>query len=128
MGNSALLLRFFHGVLLEQALPLALDQLPEWRVKAQAPEERLSLFARGSLPSAIAPVIAIPRIGQPPTFTQTQDRAALEAPIAAPLIDVLFRPEEKHCFSIEDDVVPPVGCGNREVRHAGIVVAAIPRD
>jgi hypothetical protein len=35
---------------------------------------------------------------------------------SAPLTNPFFRPEEKHVASGENNVVPPLGCGNKAMK------------
>ena len=49
---------------------------------------------------------------------EREDRAAGTIPDAAPARDVLFRPEEQHSLSSEDDIFVPAGSGNGEMDDA----------
>lgn len=79
-------------------------------------------------PIRFAAIGAIPRLRKIGTLAQIQYGSALHFPIAAPFIDMLFRPEEEHGFSIEHNVVPPVGRGNGEMGDTFIARNAILRD
>ena len=49
---------------------------------------------------------------------EREDRAKGKIPDAAPALDVLFRPEEQHSLSSEDDIFVPAGSGNGEMDDA----------
>src|SRR5438270_12174144 len=50
-----------------------------------------------------------------PARLEREDATAREPPRLAPTINVIFRPEEEHCLSREDDIVPPISCRNGKV-------------
>lgn len=104
---------------------------PEWAVCIL----KLSLQAAKSLPlnrfprtafvlpgGSWTPVqvqaIAVPKGRQLPSLRQGKCPAAWPIPLAAPAVDVLFRPEQEHRASGEYDVFVPVARRYREVDDA----------
>src|SRR5262249_8360079 len=59
----------------------------------------------------------VPGHGKPPELGETYERAHRRPVGLAPLTHPLFRPEEEHAASREDDVVPPVRRGNGAVEE-----------
>jgi hypothetical protein len=57
------------------------------------------------------PAIGEPGASQGPALRQRHDRTSGLLPLGGPAIDMLFRPEEKHGLSGEDDVFPPARRG-----------------
>ena len=51
-----------------------------------------------------------------PELFQMNQRASRNFMRCAPLIDGFFRPEEEHGRSGKDEIVPPMGGGDGEVR------------
>jgi len=49
---------------------------------------------------------------------QREGSASWATPLAAPVVDMLFRPEQEHGTSREDDVLIPVAGGHRDMDHA----------
>ncbi len=58
-----------------------------------------------------------PRVGEVAKLGRADDLATFVAPQLEPPIHVLFRPEEVHRASGEDDVVPPVRGRDEAVEH-----------
>src|SRR2546427_755442 len=93
-------------------------QAPERAGEAQFCEDSFS-FVRGlRLPGRIPAIRTVPNFREPPLLTMRQDAAAFHTLGLAPTRHMLFRPEEQHGLSIEDDVVPPPAGGKRVVRNA----------
>lgn len=63
--------------------------------------------------------VAIPEIRKLPRLLHAQGRSARERPGLAPAFNMIFRPEEEHGLSIEDDVVPPASGRKGEMHNAG---------
>ena len=53
-----------------------------------------------------------------PARLEREDATTREPPRLAPAIDVIFRPEEEHCLSGEDDIVPPISCRNGKMEKS----------
>jgi len=96
------------------SVTLGSGKAPEIRGHSQRAEQFVSLVHRASPPVG-RKSIAIPCVGQLPSLLHAQGTASRKSPSCAPPIDVIFRPEEKHGFSIEDNVVPPVPRRKREM-------------
>src|SRR5258706_11824965 len=91
---------------LVQAL-VDLPQTPERSFESNAREESLGFLDRPPAPGGISPIVFVPGLCQPPALLDRENSAACKVPVTAPLVDVLFRNEEQHGLSREDDVVPP---------------------
>src|SRR5438094_8898678 len=97
---------------------LGLCELPEVADEAEALEDRHVLLARVRLPAGREAVVP-PRereLGE----LRDGDRGARLAR-AEPAGDVLFRPEEVHRRSGEDDVVPPVPRRDEDLEEERLV-------
>src|SRR5207248_7780426 len=93
-------------------------ELPELTGEAEPVEDRLVLLACVRAPVGRETVVP-PRVRE---VAQRRDRdrgAGLAA--GEPALDVLFRPEEVHPASGEDDVVPPVRGGDKAVEEEALV-------
>src|SRR6202011_967500 len=90
--------------------------------QAKLVEDRLALLAGTRLPvgrESIAP----PCVRE---LAQLRDRdRASRIPPTEPAVDVLFRREEIHRASGEDDVVPPVRGGNQAMEHEALVIGPL---
>ncbi len=62
--------------------------------------------------------VGVPGLGEAPALLERKDGAGLATPSAAPATDVLFRPEEQHGPSGEDDVAVPVARRDGKMNHA----------
>jgi len=80
-------------------------QAPKITDETQPVEDGLVLFP-GMRPPVIIQPIRIPRQTELNDLADRNRRAWL--PPAQPSLDVLFRPEEIHCRSCKDDVIPPL--------------------
>ena len=60
--------------------------------------------------------IRVPRQRELPQLLEINERSPGNSMRFAPRVDGLFRPEEKHGRSSMNDIVPPMRCGNGEVR------------
>jgi hypothetical protein len=69
-------------------------------------------------PPVRAQPIPVPFLRQIPTLRQAQRSATRTAPLFAPAIDVLFRPEQEHGFSGKDYVLVPVTRGDGDVNDS----------
>jgi len=54
--------------------------------------------------------------GELPQLLEIDDGPSRDIVRRAPLIDSLFRPEEEHRCSSENEIVPPMGRRDREMR------------
>ena len=90
---------------------------PEGGAKSERFEQRFRLGCRFWAPAG-REAIAVPAGRQAPALRQSQRGTARDFPVAAPAIDVLFRPEEEHRFSGENEIFVPAPCGNGEVNNA----------
>ncbi len=95
-----------------------LSKLPEATRQAEPPEDRLVLLSSVRLPVRSQPV-AVPGVRELADLSD-RDRGTWLS-FSQPGPEVLFRPEEIHRASREDDVVPPAFCGHQAVE--GVVVA-----
>jgi hypothetical protein len=59
--------------------------------------------------------ISIPEFGKFPNLVEGENFTMLEDVSLTPFVNPFFRLEEKHCLSGEDQVIVPVGKGERKV-------------
>jgi hypothetical protein len=96
-----------------------LTQFPERGVEPEVVEDGLALVTS-----------ARPPVGQqaciPPRVREVAEGLSRDCcarrPRAEPASDVLFRPEEVHCASGEDDVVPPVRGGDEAMEEQVVAI------
>src|SRR3990172_10420307 len=84
-----------------------LAQVPERGGETEFGEESLCFIHSFSSPLRIASVRLVPGESKFPALIQRKDPATRAIPVAAPAVYMLFRPEEKHGVSSEDNIVPP---------------------
>src|SRR5262249_30180167 len=58
----------------------------------------------------------VPMNGELPQLLEIHEGPSRDIMRGAPLIDGLFRPEEEHRCSSENEIVPPMRCRDREMR------------
>src|SRR5262249_23497658 len=92
---------------------------PERLTEGHARPGGLVLVAGVRAPVRVDPV-GPPRVGEVAQLRRRDHRPG--RPIAQPAGDVLFRPEEVHRASREDDVVPPSGRRDQAVEQEGVIV------
>jgi hypothetical protein len=102
-----------------------LAKVPEGGGQPQFCKQRFGLINCSSPPCRVSPVRTIPGLRQAPCLFQGQQRAAWQLPLLAPVVDMLFRPEEKHGLSVEDDVIPPVMGRDSKMNDAGVALYLI---
>ena len=91
------------------------SQTPEIHREPKCGEEGLRLPLRIPTPLGEPSVVLVAGFGQAPGLLERQDPAQGLIPFRAPSLNVLFRPEEEHGPSGEDDIVPPVRRRHREM-------------
>jgi len=92
-------------------------KLPEFSRQADSGEGGFGLRHRFRTPIGIQSV-RVPFLSQSPSLTQRQRSSAWTVPLRAPAIDMLFRPEQEHGPSGEDDVVVPMPRRHGNVDHS----------
>lgn len=107
------------GGALSSGMGIRCGQVPELIREPETVQDRLVLLTRARLPVRIDP-IAPPFVRQ---FTQLRDgdRRARSSR-TEPATDVLFRPEEIHRASSENDVVPPSNCWDHTMEQQAFIV------
>src|SRR5262245_22696072 len=93
-------------------------RVPERPGEAKALEDRAHLVGLRAA-RVDAQARGVPRGGEAPELRDRDERAHRRVLGATPRGDVLFRPEEEHSASGEDDVVPPPCRGNGAVEEPG---------
>lgn len=91
--------------------------MPKGIREAQTIKDLADLGAHGPSCFGRQPV-RVPRDGQLPELAKSNEWALWEASHRAPVIDMLFRPEEKHGASGIWKIVPPMSGGDSEMRNA----------
>lgn len=99
-----------------------LAKAPERRCQPQPRKQSLGLLNRFTPPCGLSPIWPIPRLRQALRLFQGQQRSALQFPLLTPMINMLFRPEEEHRLSVEDDVIPPVMGRDSKMDQAGVAL------
>jgi len=90
--------------------------IPERIVKAQPCEDPADLRGRRT-PCLGQEPAGVPCNRQLPQLPHGYERPRYDSAILAPGLHQLFRPEEEHGASGEDQVRPPAGCGNLAVKQ-----------
>src|SRR5919197_1726527 len=99
----------------------ASGKTPEPAGQVEPVEDRLILLASVRTPVRCEAVVP-PSVREFAQLGHGDGRAGLAC--AEPMLDALFRPEEVHRASGEDDVVPPAGGGDEAVEEQALVVWA----
>jgi hypothetical protein len=107
---------------LPQEAHMYLVKIPEGGSQSKLHEQGFCLLNGLSSPCRIPPIRTIPSLCQAPALFQRQQCSARQFPLPTPVINMLFRPEEKHRLSAEDDIVPPVMGRNRKMNQAGFTL------
>src|SRR5919106_2842939 len=105
----------------ERGSSAASGKTPELAGQVEPVEDRLILLASVRTPvrcEAVAP----PGVRELAQLGHGDRRAGLAC--AEPMLDALFRPEEIHRASREDDVVPPAGGADEAVEEQALVVGS----
>ena len=98
-------------------------EIPE--VPCESDPRKCSLcFVRRLRPPLRAEPVAIPSLGKLPPLGEGERTAAGTIPLPAPAVHVLFRPEQEHGLSGEDDVVVPVAGRNGDVNDPLVIEEA----
>ena len=95
------------------------DQPPVVPSQPKLVEDRLVLLVAARLPVR-RELIAQPGMRQLAELGHRDDCSGITCP--EPSLDVLFRPEEIHRVSGEDDVVPPARSGNQRMKEKTLVI------
>jgi hypothetical protein len=93
---------------------IVLDKLPEIADQLDLGEDGLSLAGAHGTPVRVE-AVSVPQLSELPALLEGERPAAGAAPLAAPVVDVLFRPEQEHGLSSEDDVLVPLAGGHGDV-------------
>ena len=98
------------------SLPLIGFWIPEWTGQTKRVEDRHYLIGCGST-RFDGETIRVPMDGELPELVEINKRPARNIMGGAPEIDGLFRPEEEHGRSGENEIVPPMRRRLGEVRE-----------
>src|SRR6185436_728175 len=82
-------------------------KVPKFPIQSNAAKRLLGLIGRLGTPLR-AQSVRIPLRRQLPALLQAQHSSPRTLPLAAPAVDMLFRPEQEHGLSGENNVLVPI--------------------
>src|SRR5262249_28365378 len=97
------------------SFPLIGFRVPKWTGQTEGSENR-DHFIRAGPTTLDGETIRIPTNSELPKLLEINQRSPRNLVRRAPLIDGLFRPEEEHGRSRENEIVPPMRGRYREMR------------